>query len=266
MLLKFIDPRFIQIINNSTLMVYGYFYLNFNRGMKYLIHTFVLAVILEIILGLIFTKDRSERKVFDRSISIINTMASLFVIINVDNPLFYLYATLLAVASKYLFKIKNRHVFNPANFGIVLSLVFITDSYVKIIYNQFSSPQTFLFWFVIFNGLVITIWAKRILLALSYLLFSILFIYLLSPYFGFTHLFLIGPSLSLSGLLFTFFMITDPKTTPNQYRDQIIFGIVCAFIGSMLRLNQMVHDSFVALFLTTACYSVYRTFKDEKMI
>lgn len=265
MLLKLIDPRIVQIFNNTTLMVYGFIYLNFNRNLKLLVPTFILSILLETALSQYFVSERNRRNIYERSISVLNTLASLFVIINVDNPMFYLFAALLAVASKYFFKVKNKHVFNPANFGIVLSLVFVTETYVKIIYTQFASPQSILFWFVLINGLIISIWAKRIILALSYFIFTILFLYFLSPLFGFPDRMLIGPSLSLSGFLFTFFMITDPKTTPDRKLEQVIFGVVCAMIGALLRLNQMVHDAFVALFLTTALYSLANLLRQRKI-
>jgi Na+-transporting NADH:ubiquinone oxidoreductase subunit NqrB len=195
---------------------------------------------------------------FDRSVSIVNTMASVYVMVNIDNPVFYFLAICFGIASKYLFKVRNRHIFNPGNIGIVLSLLFISDYYVRIVYNQFAMSNPWLLVFILVNGVIITVTAKRFILAVAYTAANVGFIYALSPFYGYTRTFLIGPTLSLSGLLFIFFMITDPKTTPSKWYEQIIFAVVSAFISALLRVNEMVHDAFVALFLTTALYTIIR--------
>lgn len=240
------------------MMFYGYMYLNFNRSLKYLPLTLVISLALDFILSRYFNKTRDQRSLVDRATSIVNTMASVYVIVNVDNPLFYLVAITFAILSKFFFKVKNEHVFNPANCGIVLSLLLVSDTYVRIIYTQFATPNSFIFWFVVVNGMIITIWAKRLVLALTYIFATSLVLYVISPLFYYSNTFLIGPTFSTSGLLFAFFMITDPKTTPSKWQEQIIFGCVAALIGAFIRANQMVHDAFIALFLTTAMYSIIR--------
>ena len=258
MKLKYIDPRHIQIFNNITMMVYGYLYLNFNRDYKYLPLTFVISLAIDFILSRYLNKERNQRSLVDRATSIVNTMASVYVMVNIDNPMFYLVAITFAILSKFLFRVKNEHVFNPANCGIVLSLLLVSDTYVRIIYTQFANPSSFIFWFVVVNGMIITIWAKRLVLAVTYMFATSLFLYIISPFFYYANTFLIGPTFSTSGLLFAFFMITDPRTTPHKWQEQVIFGCVAALIGAFIRANQMVHDAFIALFLTTALYSIIR--------
>ena len=117
-----------------------------------------------------------------------------------------------------------------------------------------------LFYFLIINGLLITFLARRMTLAFSFLIGSFIFFYFLSPLWGFPSLFLIGPTFSFSGMLFTFFMITDPKTTPSGRFSQFMFGLSLALVSFLLRVNQYVHDVFVSLFLVTALYKFYLQF------
>lgn len=258
MKLKYIDPRHIQIFNNVSLMVYSYFYLNFTRSVDYLIPTLILSLLLDYILSHYFNPERDSRSLIDRLTSIFNTTAAVYIMVNVDSPLFYLLAITFGIASKFIFRIGNQHLFNPANIGIVLSLLFINDTYIRIIYSQFALSSQYLFYFVVINGLIITIWANRLVLALSYFVSSLAVLYLFSPYFGYSRQMLMGPTLSISSAVFIFFMITDPKTTPTKWSHQIIFGFVCAIIGAVLRMNQLVHDAFIAYFLTTGLYTIFR--------
>ncbi|MCC2680093.1 MAG: hypothetical protein K0R29_2669 [Pseudobdellovibrio sp.] len=255
---KYIDPRHVQIFNNVCMMIYGAIYLNFSRKLTYAIPAFIISLAIDYYFSRYLNEDRDKRSLYDRAVSVINTMASVYIIVNVQDPRFYFLTICFGILAKFIFRVGNQHVFNPANVGIVLSLLFISDASVRIIYTQFATPKMFLFWFVLFNGILITLWAKRWIVALAYMLGSCLFLYFLAPYYGFTETMMIGPTFSTSGILFTFFMITDPKTTPGSAWGQVSFGLVCALIGAWFRLNQMVHDAFVALFLTTALYSVIR--------
>ena len=247
-----------QLFNNVGLMIYGYAFLNFHRDLTYLIPTFMVSFLVDYLCGRYFNPERNSRSMWDRSISIGNTMAAIFVMANVDDPWFYFLAICFGIAAKYIFQIKNQHLFNPGNIGIVLSLLFVTNTYVRIIYNQFAMSNYWVLAFVIINGLIITLTANRFVLAMAYMLGTAGFLYALSPYFNYSRTMLIGPTLSISGIVFIFFMITDPKTTPSKWSEQVIFGLVCAFIGAIMRMNEMVHDSFVALFLTTALYTIIR--------
>jgi Na+-translocating ferredoxin:NAD+ oxidoreductase RnfD subunit len=49
--------------------------------------------------------------------------------------------------------------------------------------------------------------------------------------------------------LFTFFMVTDPKTTVKSRRGQIVVVILVAFVEMLLRLAEVVYAPFYALFI-----------------
>jgi Na+-translocating ferredoxin:NAD+ oxidoreductase RnfD subunit len=48
---------------------------------------------------------------------------------------------------------------------------------------------------------------------------------------------------------FTFFMITDPKTSPPDVRGMILYGVAIAVVDVWLQLNFAVFSLFYALFL-----------------
>jgi hypothetical protein len=49
--------------------------------------------------------------------------------------------------------------------------------------------------------------------------------------------------------LFTFFMVTDPKTTVRSVRGQIFVVFLVALLETVLRLNEVVYAPFYALFI-----------------
>jgi Na+-translocating ferredoxin:NAD+ oxidoreductase RnfD subunit len=49
--------------------------------------------------------------------------------------------------------------------------------------------------------------------------------------------------------LFVFFMITDPKTTVHSFKGQCVVAALVAVTETILRLNQVVHAPYYALFI-----------------
>ena len=49
--------------------------------------------------------------------------------------------------------------------------------------------------------------------------------------------------------LFTFFMITDPKTTVKSVKGQCVVVFLVAVLETVLRLNEVVYAPFYALFI-----------------
>ena len=49
--------------------------------------------------------------------------------------------------------------------------------------------------------------------------------------------------------LFTFFMVTDPKTTVRSRRGQYLVVFLVAFVEMLLRLNEVLYAPFYALFI-----------------
>ena len=48
-------------------------------------------------------------------------------------------------------------------------------------------------------------------------------------------------------ILFTFYMVTDPATTPEQPGSQVAFGASVALVYSLLVMSHMVFGLFVSL-------------------
>jgi hypothetical protein len=53
-------------------------------------------------------------------------------------------------------------------------------------------------------------------------------------------------------VLFTFYMVPDPGTTPSRPRDQVCFGAAVAAVYGLLQVVHVVYGLFFALAITCA--------------
>jgi Na+-transporting NADH:ubiquinone oxidoreductase subunit NqrB len=158
----------------------------------------------------------------------------------------------LAMASKFLIRVKGKHIFNPANIAIVLGLVLLPEN-VWISPGQWGSA----------------IWLGFALVCLAVMVLNrsgradmALFFFGSWAFFIFGRAFWLGDPLSIpihnmqSGalLIFAFFMISDPMTTPNHRGGRFIFAFIVASIAYILQYEFQVREAiFYALFIT--CFS-----------
>jgi Na+-transporting NADH:ubiquinone oxidoreductase subunit NqrB len=131
----------------------------------------------------------------------------------------------VTVASKFLLRWRGKHVFNPTNSGLVVMM--LATGQVWVSPGQWGSVAFFGFLMVCVGGLVVHR-AGRADVTLAFL--------------GFHVAVLLGRSLWLNEpmaiplhrlqngalLLFAFFMISDPKTTPDSRAGRILFALLVA--------------------------------------
>ena len=189
------------------------------------------------------------------------TALSLVLLINTHSLFIYIFSSITSIVSKYTLSLNKNHFFNPSLFGVVATYCWFDFGSFKIQYDQFMgigycSVQLCLlgFWTLYF--------AKRWLMPIAYY-----FVLTLGSFF---HNFLnkeidfleiIGPELSASGILFAFFMMTDPVTSPSGKWNQIFFSSMCALISLFFTSFQILHANFISLFLINYICLLLRGFK-----
>ncbi|MEL6674859.1 MAG: RnfABCDGE type electron transport complex subunit D [Bacteroidota bacterium] len=147
----------------------------------------------------------------------------------------------VAIGSKFLIRSKGKHIFNPANFGIILAILLTGDAWVSP--GQWGNHIILLFMMGA-AGLIVLLKVGRLDTSLSFLLSfgALLFceqiLYKGWPLDHFFHTLTSGTL-----LLFTFFMITDPVTTPNAPKARIIWGIAVGTLTYILTLWFYVFDA-----------------------
>ena len=135
----------------------------------------------------------------------------------------YVLAGAIAILSKHLIRINQKHIFNPANLGILLVSILFSTSHTWWI----SSPLILALVFGIF-----IIWRlKRFDLALSflvgyYLINSIVELIKGSSFNDISYTIINGGVI----YFFAMYMLIEPRTNPSQRKQRIAYGILVAVL------------------------------------
>ena len=166
----------------------------------------------------------------------------------------YVLAGFIAILSKHLIKFQQKHIFNPANFGILLVSIIFGVQHTWWI----SSPLILVLIFGIF-----IIWRlKRFDLTISFLISY----YLINSIIGllrgsnFNDIYL---TIINGGVIYFFsmFMLIEPRTHPTARRQKVIYGILVAVLFIILRFIIPQHDLPLALAVGNAFVPILNSLK-----
>jgi enediyne biosynthesis protein E5 len=141
------------------------------------------------------------------------------------------FAAAVAISSKFLLRTRGKHLFNPTNLGLVVAMLLTPHAWCSP--SQWGHGAVLWGWFAAF-GLAVAHRAFRSDVSLAFLGTWVLLkaarvFYLGAPWTSLQH------QLSAGGLiLFTFFMISDPKTTPDHRAGRILFAMSVAGLAFVL--------------------------------
>ncbi|MGD2181048.1 RnfABCDGE type electron transport complex subunit D [Lusitaniella coriacea LEGE 07167] len=138
----------------------------------------------------------------------------------------------LAIASKFLFRHKNKHFFNPANFGIIAALLLTQDAWVSP--GQWGTDWWYLLLFAGTGGMVLQKvgrWDTSAAFFGAYAgLEALRSLWLGQGWDVYFHHFTSG-----SLLLFALFMLTDPRSIPNARASRLIWAFGIAWLTFILQ-------------------------------
>lgn len=221
------DARYLQITYLSCFLFYGIYQLHWEVVAQNFLVTLVVGVTTQSIGALITNKPLSSIK------SALITILGLTILLRAEDTFVYALAAFVAIASKFIIRYKGKHIINPANFGIIAAIVFTGAAWISP--GQWGNTAVLLF-MIGAAGMMVLLKVGRLDLALPFLLtFGGLEFFRTVVLHGWPIDFFWHKMLNGSLMLFTFFMITDPKSTPNHYKGRVIFAIsigVLAFILS----------------------------------
>jgi Na+-transporting NADH:ubiquinone oxidoreductase subunit NqrB len=167
----------------------------------------------------------------------------------IRSPMLWPYAlcSMISIASKYVLRYKGRHLWNPSNFGVVAMLLLAPGS-VAVLSIQWGNNMwaMAIIWIV---GSISIYRLRRFHICATYVISFLAFGLLRSYLTGDPYLAEISPITGPIYQLFTFFMITDPKTTVQSKWGQYAVVVAVAFVEMILRLNEAVYAPFYALFI-----------------
>ena len=218
-----LDPRFYQIAVLSGLLIYGLGWLHFDITPD----RAALLLSTALLTQYVCTKLWGLPK-FDPKSALISGL-SLCLLLRTNFPLLAIVAAVITISSKFVIRWNGKHIFNPTNFGLVFLMVVGAPVWVSP--GQWGNVAYFGFLMACLGGLVVNRAARSDVTYAFLVSFAAL-------QFGRAFLVMQRWPVPLhrleSGalLLFAFFMISDPKTTPNSRAGRILFAcLVTAFAG-----------------------------------
>jgi Na+-translocating ferredoxin:NAD+ oxidoreductase RnfD subunit len=201
---------------------------------------FLLAMIIALISAVVIDLFLSYFKDKRFSISASSAASALIIgfVLASDNPWWVIVlASLSAILSKYLIRFNNKHLFNPAAFGIFLCIfIFGADTQWK---------GTFLWYILVPIGLYFSYKIRKLELIAGYLLTAL-------GAFGIQAIFNKVALANIFGYLnyfYIFIMLIEPKTTPIKPLAKLIFGIAIALLVFILIQLQVKFDAELAALL-----------------
>ena len=213
------DPRLYQVVVLTSLLAFGIGLLDFGIRWQNAVAIMLTAQLTQYAGSRLAGLPR-----FD-PLSALITSLSLTLLLRTEFAGLAATAAVIAIGSKFLIRFRNKHIFNPANVALV-SLMLLSDR-AWVSSGQWGSAAIGAFALACLGFLVLTR-AKRAETTIAFLCIygSLLFgraLWLGDPLSIPLHQLQNGAL-----LIFAFFMISDPKTTPDAPFGRVLFAMIVA--------------------------------------
>jgi Na+-translocating ferredoxin:NAD+ oxidoreductase RnfD subunit len=235
------DKRFTPPILITCILLVGQITFGFLESYSRTALAVITSIALEAVLGRLFTKR------WPHLASAYITGISVGILVR--SPAFwpYVLCSAISITSKYVLRVKGRHIWNPSNFGICVMLFLASHAVasLSVQWGNYLWPMA-----IIWTLGSVTIWRlKRFHICATYVISFLAFAFLRSWITGHPWESEIAPITGPMYQLYIFFMITDPKTTVHARWGQCVVAFAVALAEMILRLAEVVHAPFYALFL-----------------
>ncbi|CAN5430573.1 hypothetical protein BH10BDE1_BH10BDE1_05040 [soil metagenome] len=241
-----LDPRIPVALILFTYLVLGLTVLGFDRSWSQIFTTTALCCALDV--GFVYAFYRR----WSWPLSALITSLSLSFLLNYSyGSWMILLPPLIAIGSKYVLRWNGKHFFNPALTSVTISLLISHSLITSAPAYQWNGIASLWIFIVMLGVFFVGLKVPRTTLILSFLITytvqTALRAMIMRHHLPFETLFL-GTLTSPSFMIFTFFMITDPQTSPKAPRTQMIVGICIALCDLAYHLVQSYYTFFFAAF------------------
>jgi Na+-transporting NADH:ubiquinone oxidoreductase subunit NqrB len=220
------DPRWYQVFVLSLLLGFGILALDFGIHWQNALVIFTMAQLTQ------FLASHLVARIPYDPLSALITSYSLTLLLRTDVIALAMLAAIIAIGSKFLVRVRGKHVFNPANVALV-SLMLLSDR-AWISSGQWGSATIGALALACLGLLVLTR-ARRAETTLAFI----------AGYAGllFARALWLGDPLAIpihqlqngALLIFAFFMISDPKTSPDARFGRILHGSLVAAVAYIIQ-------------------------------
>ncbi len=211
----FNDARHFQIVYLGSFVLFGLVFLSWHEDWFKFILFAVTALVIQYFGQAMTQPKRNAWK------SALITSLGLCLLCKTNTYETAILAAVFAIGSKFVLRYNGKHIFNPVNMGIIASIYLTNDAWISP--GQWGSHIVLIFLLGALGFLVLRK-VDRLDASLTFLLvFGGLQFVRSVLYLGWSIDVYLHQMASGTLLLFTFFMITDPMTTPNHRTARIIW-------------------------------------------
>ncbi len=249
-----LDPRYFQLFFQTLFLGYGLFFLSWTADIQHYIISIggclFFNYCFESIKQKQWLKLSGSNSFRQWGFSVLISAASLCLLLKTNYWTVSLLAAFLTVASKYILRIRRKHLFNPSAFGIVATIVLTKEAWLSP--AQWGSNAV-LFFAIITLGTIVVTRVQKLDVSLAFLFTFVGLLYwrqviiLGWPMDYFIHSISTG-----SLLLFTFFMISDPRTSPDHPVARILWAVVIAALSFYLATFKFQYSTPVWVLIVAA--------------
>jgi Na+-transporting NADH:ubiquinone oxidoreductase subunit NqrB len=228
-MMVFKDIRDYQILFLSLFLILGIWTRDWTLHPELIGVAIASCIITQIIFSLL-TKSQDNFQFNIRSPLI--TSLGLSLLLRVDHWSTMALAGFAAIASKFIFQFGEKHFFNPANFGIIAVLTLTHDAWVSP--GQWGEEWWYALLFAGTGGMILQRvgrWDTTAAFLGAYSLLAAI----RNMWLGWTWDVYFHHLMSGSLLLFSLFMVTDPRSIPNAPMSRIIWAVSIALLTFILR-------------------------------
>lgn len=241
--LRRLDARVFQILFLGTLLLFGALVRDFALQWEQVALTFAAGLGAQAF----WIKALGLRNV--GYLSALVTCLGTSILVRADSYWVHPLLVSIAMSAKFTIRIRGKHLYNPANLAVILAIAVVPGAWASP--GQWGSDVLIGLWFVCL-GVTVTTSAKRLDIAWAFLGSYTALLALRMLILGQPHAVLIHQLSTGALLLFTFFMISDPMTTPNRRALRLAYAFLVAAFAFVWQFFLFIPNGPVwALFLLT---------------
>lgn len=237
------DPRWLQIFLLSNFLIYGWVFLGWYSEISIYLTAMVACLSTQFFFAYRLKLPKGSWK------SALISALGLCLLLKVNSWEWMALAGILTIGSKFLLRTSSKHIFNPTNFGII-ALMLIGQGWISP--GQWGSGEIIAA-FITLGAAIVLFGVNRWDVALTF----IISIFLLEAirnimWLGWDWDVVFHKFNSGTVLLFAFFMITDPRTSPNKRSGRIVWGLMIAMLSfGLSQFFYFYQAPLIALFLVS---------------
>ena len=249
------DARYSQIIFQTVFLLYGIFYLHWsNEGMCFLYYStacIAAQFLFESLQHIFsFTSTKFCNNFYNGCKSALITAFGLCLLLKTNDWYVCIFAAFASIAGKYIFRYRKKHLFNPSALGIVATILLTGKAWISP--GQWGNDIVIMLG-VCCLGFIVVTKVQKLDVSLAFLGAYILLLFTRQIlYLGWPLDFFIQSITTGSLLLFTFFMISDPKTAPDHKTARIIWALLIGIISFYLTAFKFINAAPVWVLILSA--------------